>query len=68
MVRATAGTLAIAQRRNHHGARDCLQGWLQMSEERRDVIISYGWDYFELPTWQLNIHFKLRQCALISFD
>ena len=27
-----------------------------MSEERRGVIISYGWDYFEMPTWQLNDH------------
>ena len=33
--------LAIAQHQDHHGARDCLQGWLQMSEERRGVIISY---------------------------
>ena len=27
-----------------------------MSEERRDVIISYGWDYFEMPTWRLRDH------------
>ena len=25
-----------------------------MSEERRSVIISYGWDYFEMPTWRLR--------------
>ena len=50
--------LAYAQLRNQHGARDCLQGWLQMSEERRGVIISYGWDYFELPTWRPSIHYR----------
>ena len=51
--------LTVAQRtgRNlHHGTRDCLQGWLKMSQEQRSVIITYGWDYFELPTWQLRIH------------
>ena len=48
--------LAIAQRLNQHGARDCLQGWLQMSVEQRDVIISYCLDYFELPTWRLREH------------
>ena len=41
---------------NQHAARDCLQGWLQMSQERRDVVISYGWDYFEMPTWRLRDH------------
>ena len=46
----------VAQRSNHHGARDCLQGWLQMSKERRDVVITYGWDYFEMPTWRPDIH------------
>ena len=50
--------LAMAQQQHNHGARDCLQGWLQMSEERRGVIISYGWDYFELPTWRPSIHYR----------
>ena len=50
--------LALTQQRNQHGARDCLQGWLQMSEERRGVIIAFGWDYFEMPTWRHNIHFR----------
>ena len=35
---------------------DTRRGWLQMSEERRDVIISYGWDYFEMPKWRLRDH------------
>ena len=50
--------LAIAQHElnNHHSVRDCLQGWLQMCEERRNVIITYGWDYFEMPTWRLSDH------------
>ena len=43
---------------NNHGpgARYCLQGWLQMREEQRSVIIAYGWDYFEMPTWRLRNH------------
>ena len=50
--------LAVAQRFNQHGARDCLQRWLQMSEEQRGVIIAYGWDYFEMPTWRPSIHYR----------
>ena len=50
--------LAWAQLLNQHAACDCLQGWLQMSEERHSVIIAYGLDYFEMPTWRPSIHFR----------
>ena len=48
--------LTLAQQENHHGACDCLQGWLQMSQEQHAVIMTYGWDYFEMPTWHTSIH------------
>ena len=48
--------LAVAQQHNRHGVCDCLQSWLQMSGEQRTVIITYGWDYFEMPTWHPSIH------------
>ena len=45
-----------ASEAGHDAARDCLQAWLAMSEEHRGVIKDHGWDYYELPAWQPNIH------------
>merc|ERR1712188_284355 len=62
--------LALFGRYTNPVPHDCIQGWLQMSEEQRGVIIAYGWDYFEMPTWRTGIHanfpepLRAQVCAL----
>jgi len=48
--------LAIALRQCRHEACECLQGWLQMSSEHRAAVTTYGWPYFEMPTWRPRDH------------
>ena len=38
-----------------------------MSEESQGVIISYGWDYFELPTWRPSIHYRFPADLRVQF-
>lgn len=48
--------LGMAALHHNHAARDCLQSWNNMRDDQRNVIRTFGWDYFNMPTWSLHVH------------
>ena len=50
--------LDLAVKENSLVARACLESWIKMSEEKRNLIIADGWDYVEMPTWRPSIHYR----------
>merc|ERR1711939_93866 len=53
--------LDLAVMCNSHVSRECLEGWIDMPEEKCNLVIAYGWDdysvvHFEMQTWRLRDH------------